>query len=115
MKRVVVTGMGLVTPLGCGLDSNWNKLISGNSGAVKISKFDVSNYPCKIAGSIDDSKIDGEIVSSRDQRKIAEQFLGPRPTKNQEPEEREVTTEHRPRGTQEQSQEQKDNSSTIEA
>ena len=49
MKRVVVTGMGLVTPLGCGLDSNWNKLISGNSGAVKISKFDVSSYKCKVA------------------------------------------------------------------
>ena len=43
MKRVVVTGMGLVTPLGCGTDINWKNLISGESGAKKISNFDVSN------------------------------------------------------------------------
>ena len=44
MKRVVVTGMGLVTPLGCGIDVNWKNLISGVSGAKKISKFDARNY-----------------------------------------------------------------------
>ncbi len=49
MKRVVVTGMGLVTPLGCGKDINWRNLISGRSGARKISKFDVSNYKCQVA------------------------------------------------------------------
>ena len=49
MKRVVVTGMGLVTPLGCGSDINWKNLISGVSGARKISKFDVSNYKCQVA------------------------------------------------------------------
>ena len=40
MKRVVVTGIGLVTPLGCGTDINWKNLISGVSGAKKISKFE---------------------------------------------------------------------------
>ena len=49
MKRVVVTGMGLVTPLGCGTDINWKNLISGVSGAKKISKFDVNNYKCQVA------------------------------------------------------------------
>ena len=44
MKRVVVTGIGLVTPLGCGVDSNWRNLIKGVSGAKQISKFDVQNY-----------------------------------------------------------------------
>ena len=70
MRRVVVTGLGTVNPLGNNVESSWNSLINSESGISKISKFDVSNYPCKIAGSIDDSKIDGEIVSSRDQRKI---------------------------------------------
>ena len=49
MKRVVVTGLGLVTPLGCGIENNWNKLISGISGAKKITKFDSSNYKCQVA------------------------------------------------------------------
>ena len=49
MKRVVVTGMGLVTPLGCGITINWNKLISGESGANKISRFDASRFKCQVA------------------------------------------------------------------
>ncbi len=49
MKRVVVTGMGLVTPFGCGKKQNWNSLISGKSSASKITKFDASNYKCQVA------------------------------------------------------------------
>ncbi len=49
MKRVVVTGIGMVTPLGCGIKYNWKNLLSGYSGAKKISKFDVSNFKCKVA------------------------------------------------------------------
>ena len=49
MKRVVVTGMGLVTPLGCGTDLNWKNLISGKSGAGTISRFDASNFKCQVA------------------------------------------------------------------
>ena len=49
MKRVVVTGIGLVTPLGCGKEVNWSNLISGKSGACKISKFDASNFKCQVA------------------------------------------------------------------
>ena len=49
MKRVVVTGLGLVTPLGCGVDHNWRNLLSGQSGGVKISKFDTKNFKCKVA------------------------------------------------------------------
>ena len=45
-------------------------LLNSKSGISKITKFEVDNYPCKIAGSIDDSKINDEIVSLRDQRKI---------------------------------------------
>ncbi len=70
MRRVVVTGLGTINPLGNNVESSWNSLINSESGISKISKFDVDNYPCKIAGSIDDSKIEDEIVSPRDQRKI---------------------------------------------
>ena len=52
MRRVVVTGMGLVSPLGGSLDSSWERLIAGDSGAKPISKFDVSQLPCKIAAPI---------------------------------------------------------------
>ena len=49
MNRVVVTGIGMITPLGCGVSHNWEQLLSGKSGARKISLFDASDYKCKIA------------------------------------------------------------------
>ena len=70
MRRVVVTGLGTINPLGNNVESSWNALIKSKSGISKITKFEVNNYPCKIAGSIDDSKISEDIVSLRDQRKI---------------------------------------------
>ena len=70
MRRVVVTGLGTINPLGNTVETSWNSLTNSNSGISKIVKFDVDDYPCKIAGSIDDSKINEEIVSIRDQRKI---------------------------------------------
>ena len=57
MRRVVVTGLGLLTPLGLGLDINWTRLIAGFVGINKIHNFDVSDLPCKIAGQIP-TKID---------------------------------------------------------
>ena len=70
MRRVVVTGLGTINPLGNTVDSSWNSLINSNSGISKITNFEVENYPCKIAGSIDDSNINDEIVNPREQRKI---------------------------------------------
>ncbi|MEE2698373.1 MAG: beta-ketoacyl-ACP synthase II [Pseudomonadota bacterium] len=52
MRRVVVTGMGLVTSLGCGVEYNWKNLISGKGGIRKIDSFDVSDIPAKIAGQV---------------------------------------------------------------
>jgi 3-oxoacyl-[acyl-carrier-protein] synthase II len=49
MKRVVVTGMGMLTPLGCGVEPTWSRLIKGESGASKVDRFDVSDLSCKIA------------------------------------------------------------------
>ena len=52
MRRVVVTGIGMVTPLGCGADVTWRRLLAGESGASRIETFDVSDLPAKIACSI---------------------------------------------------------------
>jgi 3-oxoacyl-[acyl-carrier-protein] synthase II len=52
MRRVVVTGLGMVTPLGCGVEPNWRRLIDGESGAGPIEAFDVSDLACRIACSI---------------------------------------------------------------
>src|SRR4051794_9418984 len=52
MRRVVVTGMGMVTPLGCGLEHNWRKLLASESGIRRIEKFEVDDIPAKIAGQI---------------------------------------------------------------
>ena len=52
MRRVVVTGLGMVTPLGCGVEPTWKRLLKGESGAGKIDSFDVSDLACKIACEI---------------------------------------------------------------
>ncbi len=49
MRRVVVTGMGMVTPLGSGVETSWSRLIAGENGAVRVDDFDVSDLPSKIA------------------------------------------------------------------
>lgn len=53
-RRVVLTGIGLVSPLGIGLETNWNALLKGESGIIIISKFDISDYSSKIAGEVKD-------------------------------------------------------------
>lgn len=53
-RRVVITGLGMVTPLGTGVDKSWESAISGKSGIGPITKFDVSPFPCKIAGEVSD-------------------------------------------------------------
>ena len=70
MRRVVVTGLGTINPLGNTVDKSWNALIEAKSGITNITKFDVDGFPCKIAASIEDEQISDQIVSSRDLRKI---------------------------------------------
>ncbi|HCP19061.1 MAG TPA: beta-ketoacyl-ACP synthase, partial [Alphaproteobacteria bacterium] len=76
MKRVVVTGMGMITPLGYGVDQNWNALLSSKSGLAQIDEFDVSDLPCKIAGRIPASEDrDGavnidDLIDPKDRRKL---------------------------------------------
>ena len=49
MRRVVVTGLGMVSPLACGVEPSWSRLLAGQSGARRIEEFDVSDLACKIA------------------------------------------------------------------
>ena len=52
MRRVVVTGLGMVTPLGSGVEHVWSRLIAGDSGAAKVTSFETDDLACKIACQI---------------------------------------------------------------
>ena len=76
MRRVVVTGLGMVTPLGCGVEPTWRRLIAGESGAKRIERFDVSDLPCKIACTIPSGDGSGDTfnpdqwMEPKEQRKV---------------------------------------------
>ena len=76
MRRVVVTGLGLVSPLGCGVDASWSRLIAGESGLGPITRFDASDLPCKVAAELPaGDTADGlwnpdDWMEKRDQRKV---------------------------------------------
>ena len=75
MKRVVITGMGIVSPVGTGLEDAWKNILSGKSGIKKIEEFDASDLACQIAGVPVRGTEPGEynpdaVVEPRDQRKM---------------------------------------------
>ena len=76
MRRVVVTGLGLVCPLGMGVGHAWPRLVKGESGISSIQSFDTSDLACKIAGQIppgtyaDGGFSPDEWVEPKDQRKM---------------------------------------------
>ncbi len=78
MRRVVVTGMGMVTPLACGVEPTWKRLLAGQSGAKKVETFDVSDLPCKIACTIprgdgsNDTYNPDQWMEPKEQRKVDE-------------------------------------------
>jgi 3-oxoacyl-[acyl-carrier-protein] synthase II len=69
MRRVVVTGVGVVSPLGTGIEKNWTALINGQSGIGPITRFDVSDFPVKIAGEVRDFNVE-EYVDKKESRKM---------------------------------------------
>ena len=56
MKRVVVTGIGLLTSLGSNYKDSWNNLLAGKSGIRKINHFDTEDLSCKIAGYLNNNQ-----------------------------------------------------------
>lgn len=88
MRRVVVTGIGLVTPLGCGAKTVWDRLLSGQSGADKITHFETDDLACKVAAlvprvdgrggggeNIDGSFNPDNVLPPRDQKRIDDFIL----------------------------------------
>jgi 3-oxoacyl-[acyl-carrier-protein] synthase II len=76
-RRVVITGMGLVTPLGVGVDHVWSRLIAGESGIGAITKFDATDYKTKIAGQVPRGNGVGEFnpdnhIEPKEQKKMDE-------------------------------------------
>lgn len=75
MRRVVVTGLGLVTPLGGDVQSTWNNLLQGKSGIRKIDGFDVDDLPARIAGLVPYGEEEGQFspdkwMEPKEQRKV---------------------------------------------
>jgi 3-oxoacyl-[acyl-carrier-protein] synthase II len=70
-RRVVVTGVGLVTPLGTGTELTWNNLIAGKSGIRRVSHFDAEStgMACTIAGEVPDFQVD-DFINRKDARKM---------------------------------------------
>jgi 3-oxoacyl-[acyl-carrier-protein] synthase II len=76
MRRVVVTGLGLVTPVGCGVDVAWKNLLAGHNGARRVDNFEVADISCQIAnyvprGSLADGKFNpDDWMEHKEQRKV---------------------------------------------
>jgi 3-oxoacyl-[acyl-carrier-protein] synthase II len=103
MRRVVITGLGMVTPLACGVESTWKRIVAGKSGIKRVEAFEVSDIPCKIAGIIprgdgadgtydpdqwmeakEQRKVDDFIVYAMAAAKQAVEDSGWRPTKDED-------------------------------
>jgi 3-oxoacyl-[acyl-carrier-protein] synthase II len=75
MNRVVVTGLGMVTPLAAGVEATWRRLLAGESGAARVESFDVSDIACQIAaqaprGAAPDAFNPDEWMEPKEQRKV---------------------------------------------
>src|SRR5690606_36724178 len=76
MRRVVITGLGLVTPLACGVEESWNRLLAGQSGAGTITRFDASGlattYACEVpyGDGTDGTFNPDDWMSPKDARKV---------------------------------------------
>ena len=81
MRRVVITGLGLVTPLACGVEATWARLLAGQSGAGPITKFKVDDLACRIACDVprgdgsDGSYDPNQWVDAKEQRRIDDFIL----------------------------------------
>ena len=72
-KRVVVTGMGIISPLGIGVEENWSAIINGKSGIGPITRFDTESFPVKFAGEVAD--FDAERYMGHKEVKKMDRFI----------------------------------------
>ncbi len=73
-KRVVITGMGIVSPLGIGVEKNWEAICQGKSGIVPITKFDTIDFACKIAGEVKEFNPE-DFMDKKEAKKMADWIL----------------------------------------
>jgi 3-oxoacyl-[acyl-carrier-protein] synthase II len=69
MRRVVITGLGVVSPLGCELKVFWDRITAGHSGIRRITKFDASKFPTQIAGEVAEFDANA-FISPKEQRRM---------------------------------------------
>ncbi|MCP1367308.1 beta-ketoacyl-ACP synthase II, partial [Halomonas sp. BBD48] len=74
---LVITGMGMISPLGCGVKAGWERLLAGRSGISPITRFDTGDLPIKVAGSVPDIADDPEagldpdrVLDAKERRKL---------------------------------------------
>src|SRR5580698_11633648 len=75
LRRVVVTGLGMVSPLACGVEATWRRILATESGIAQVENFDVSDLPCQIAaqvprGSAPDAFNPDDWMDPKDQRRV---------------------------------------------
>ena len=75
MRRVVITGMGIVSPLGAGLKHNWDSLLNAQSGIDRITGFEIDDLACQIAGQVPQDQRVGalnmdDFIEPKEQRKL---------------------------------------------
>ena len=81
MRRAVVTGLGMVSPLANGVEASWARLIGGQSGAGPIHGFDTSDLPCRIAMHVprgdgtDGTFNPDQWMEPKEQRKVVDDFI----------------------------------------
>ncbi len=81
MRRVVVTGLGIVSPLACGVEPTWRRLLAGESGARRVESFEVGDLPCQIACQIprgtsqDDAFNPDDWMEAKEQRRVDDFIL----------------------------------------
>src|ERR1700741_1770276 len=88
MRRVVITGLGLITPLGWGGETPWKRLLAGQSGAGRITAFDPEGYACQVACEV--PRVDGrggggpdvegsfdpdQVMSAKDRKRVDDFIL----------------------------------------
>src|SRR5260221_2934241 len=67
-RGVVITGIGIVTPLGNDLDTFWQNLLAGKSGIAPVTRFDTTGFDCKIGGEVKDFKADDYMPAKETRR-----------------------------------------------
>jgi 3-oxoacyl-[acyl-carrier-protein] synthase II len=68
-RRVVITGLGLLTPLGCTVDTAWNNILAGKSGIGPITRFDASSFPVRFIGALPDFNRD-DYITPKDAKRM---------------------------------------------